>query len=449
MSTLIRDGTVYLEQGPSRCDLLIERGKISTIGKIDATQSFTREIDATGLHVLPGLIDFHVHLDDSVGPFEIADNWQTGSAAAVCSGVTTLVSFATQRSGETLKQSLQRGLVKAASHSHCDYSFHLTPTSFTASDWTDIEALIDQGFSTFKFYTTYKDAGLYTDYDHLEEIMNRLAKLGCTILIHCEDEEVIEKAAQSPGDLHHPAFHGILRPEEAEITAIARVLEIAERNDAQVHIVHVSTSAGAALIEKARSKVRVFCETAPHYLWLDDGMLSGDSGHRYLCTPPLRAAKVRSELEELAASGNFDIFATDHCPFTRSDKDLHREITRVPNGLAGVGALVPLMHGLMVKKHGRGMPDLVHRLATMPAWLAGLYPRKGTIAVGSDADLVVLDPEGPERPVVSSISDCYETYPDRTTNLDFKYVFVRGEPIVSDNELIDPEKPRGNSVWQI
>jgi len=264
------------------------------------------------------------------------------------------------------------------------------------------------------------------------------------LLVHCEDDATLAAADASRIDPADARGHAVLRPERAEVVAIEKVLEVAGRTGCEVHVVHVSTVDGVTAIGEARRWCVVSCETAPHYLLLDDSALAGDGGHRFLCTPPLRTAATRAELEAAAATGAFDLFATDHCSFTREDKDRHRDDFReVPKGLAGLGALVPLMHEVLVKRQGLPLTELSTRLAANPAKVLGLYPRKGTIAVGSDADLVVLDPAGPERPVVSSLAQCHETYPGRTTTLDVRHVLLRGRPVVRDNGLMHDVGPGG------
>lgn len=450
MATLIRSGTVCLADGPAVCDLLVEDGRIARIakvGEIDPAEDPGSVVDASGLVVLPGLIDCHVHLEDRIGRFTIADDFQSGTAAALCSGVTTVVNFITQQSGETLEGALRKGVYRGLGASHCDFSFHLTPTSFSETDWAGIEAIAARGLRTFKFYTTYREAGLYTDYAALGAIMGRLADLGCRVLVHCEDEKVLEAVDASGLDLTSAGSWALLRPAEAEVVAIGKVLDLAAKTGAKVHIVHVSTSAGAELIDGARGRVDVTCETAPQYILLDESILDGPGGHRHKCTPPPRSGKVREAMEGMAVKGLFDLYATDHCPFVRTDKDDFTDITTVPSGIAGVGALVPLMHGLLVKKHGLGWPELVLRLSENPARLAGLFPRKGTIRAGSDADLVIIDADAPERSVASSFADCYDTYRDRTTAVAFKYVFLRGALVVREGRLVTPDRPKGGSTW--
>jgi dihydropyrimidinase len=439
---LIKGGTVVTEKGAACLDLRVLGEKIAAVGKLTPEQG-ENVVDATGLFVLPGMFDVHVHIDDRIGGCELADTFPSASEIAVRTGVTTVAGFVTQGSDETLSGAVAHSVRRGTGRSHCDFTFHLTPTGWPW-DWREVEALISRGFATFKVYTTYREAGLFRDYSQLEQVMTHLARLEARLLVHCEDDATLMAAAAPRTDPADARGHAVLRPERAETVAIEKVLEVAGSTGCEVHVVHVSTAEGIAIIGGARGRCRVSCETAPHYVLLDDSALAGEGGYRFLCTPPLRAAATRARVEAAAAAGAFDLYATDHCPFTREDKDRHREdFRKVPKGLAGLGALVPLVHEVLVKSRGLPLAELATRLAANPAKLLGLYPRKGTIAVGSDADLVFLAPDGSERAVVSSLADCHETYPGRTSTLDVRQVLLRGTPVVKDNALLDRGKPRG------
>lgn len=486
----IINGLVYLADGPRRCDLRIENGRIAAVrncaepsGAVPPETTSARPpdpgpapedlvIDAGGLAVLPGFIDFHTHLDDRIGLFQLADTFASGSAAAIRTGITTLMGFVTQPAGQSLSGAVEKAVARGAGRSRCDYHFHLTPTRFEPADWAEIQQLVARGYRTFKFYTTYREAGLYTSYSQMAALMSRLGPLGARVLVHCEDQEILDEAAAAvtSKDLANPFAHTRLRPELAEVAAIAHVLKLAAETWCLTHVVHVSTAEGAELIRHARAAgTAVSAETAPQYLFLDDSRLAGTGGHRWICSPPLRPAQTRQTLAQLAAAGVFDLFATDHCAFRREDKDdWTNDLRAVPNGVAGVGALVPLVAELLLGDHSDGgssgrfddsisdgsnlpattngptpeetaLQQMARCLSANPARLAGLYPRKGVIAVGSDADLVVLDLNGPRRLVRSSDSDVYETYPDHATALNVRKVFLRGRQIVQDNAIVDPE----------
>jgi len=428
---------VWGEDGGRRADVRVVSGRIAEIGELTPRPGEC-VIDAAGLDVLPGMIDVHVHVADRIGRFELADDWASAAEIALRNGVTTLAGFATQHPGEALTEAVERCLARAAGRSRCDFAFHLTPTSWPW-DWDGLAALAARGFKTVKLYTTYREAGLFSGYAQLAEVMPRLAALGMRLLLHCEDDATLAAIDPSSVDLADPRSHARLRPEAAEVRAIETAIALAERSGCPTHVVHVSTAAGVEAIAAARERgVAVTCETAPHYLALDQEALRPPEGHRYLCTPPLRVAATRDRLAALAAAGAVDLFATDHCAFTRRDKDDWRgDLRAVPCGIAGLGALVPLGFELLVKRHALALSELVRTLSANPARLLGAFPRKGAIAVGADADLVILERAGPPRPIVSTLADAYETYPGRTTTLAVRRVIRRGRIVVEDGVTLD------------
>ena len=436
MRTLIKNGTVYFESGHEVCDVLVEDSKIARIGESPVSDEFDEIIDATGLSVLPGFIDMHVHLDEQIGKCTLADDFRTGSQIALLNGITTLVGFITQRENKSLKQAVEKVVKRASEKCLCNFAFHLTPTKFSDENWNEIRELVESGFKTFKFYTTYKEAGIFSSYEQLREIMKRLALLDCTVLVHCEDETILEKYRIEKYDFANAFNHSLSKPEKAEIVAIERVIKLAQETGCRVHIVHVSTAEGVKLIMNACRRIPITCETAPQYLFLNSNYLLGEAGYRYVCSPPLRSEKTQEQLKELAIDGAFDIFATDHCAFLKKDKDeFAKDFRKVPNGIAGLGALVPLMYELLVKEHKLDFGELVKRLSLNPAMITGLYPQKGTIKSGSDADIVILDTNSLMHPIVSSSADVYESYPGKTTTLDFRYVYLQGELVIKDNKL--------------
>lgn len=422
-----------MEGGPKETDLLLEDGLISDIGKIDYRIDDCQIVDAKGLDILPGFIDIHTHLDDVIGSLPLADTWSTGSQIALQNGITTLCGFITQRPGQSLEEALAQTLDKAQNRSFCDFAFHLTPTSFEQNDWRYIEKLLSDGFRTFKFYTTYRSAGLFLDYLRLRDAMQRLSEMEATALVHCEDESVLEGAMDGITDFSDPFGHARSRPPQAEIEAVIRILNIADKTRCHTHIVHVSTAKAAEIIFQAKGDVPVTCETCPQYLFLSDDRLKGKDGHRFICSPPLRDEQNRNQMLQLAQRGYFDILATDHCAFYKKDKDAQQEdFRKVPNGLPGIGALVPLVNEL-----SNDPAFLSYHLALMPAKIAGIYPRKGVIRKKSDADLVLLNIQGRNRDIKSSLADVYEPYERMTTRLEVKIVFLRGEKVIEDGALYD------------
>lgn len=429
---------MWTEGGPRVADVLVEDGRIAAIGDLGSGVAAGERIDARGMRVLPGFVDVHIHVDDEIGRFALADDFASGSRAAITTGITTLAAFATQRRGETLTECVERYLAKAAGRSLCDYTFHITPTQWPWP-WHELEALVERGFRTFKLYTTYRPAGLYTSWEQLAEVMPGLAQLGAQLLIHCEDDEVLAAVDPASVDLTRPESHGALRPERAEVEAVRRVLALSEQTECPVHVVHVSTADAAELIEGARRFVPVTYETGPHYLLLDEQALAGRHGHRLLCTPPLRAEQTRARLEELAGHGGIDLFATDHCAFRTADKDSWdgTDLRQVPCGIAGIGALVPLCYELLCTRYDRPLGELANRLAAKPARLLGARNRKGALRVGADADIVVVDPAGTRRPIRSTLADAPDPWGERNTTWDVSAVLLRGELVADRNGVVN------------
>lgn len=438
MELLIANGRVVTEAGEVRGDVLVRDGRIAAVGgDLAGRAGRALVIDAAGLPVVPGCIDFHVHADDEIGRWTLADDLRSASQVALLGGVTTVVGFATQRPGEELQACAARYLAKVPGRSRCDVAFHLTPTG-ERWDWASLTRLAGRGFGTVKLYTTYRQAGLYSSWERLAELMPRLAELGLRLLLHCEDDDVLARVDATRLDLCDPFSHTLLRPPQAEVEAIERALVLARQAGCALHVVHVSTARGARLVAAARPYQQVSAETCPQYLHLTEEALRPPEGYRLLCSPPLRNEETRRQLGELVLDGALDVLATDHCPFYRRDKDIvNGDFRAVPCGVPGLGALVPLAFELLAGLGEPGLEALVRMLSTSPARLAGLYPRKGTIREGADADLVVLDPCGPERPVRSTLADAHDPWAGRTTRLGLRHVLLRGVEVVRDGRLVD------------
>jgi dihydropyrimidinase len=452
MKTLVRGGTVYSQGRVVPGEVLIEDGIIAAVGDCRGLTGGARVVEGGGCHVLPGLIDLHVHIDDSIGRFRLADTWESASRAAAAAGITTLGGFITQRPEESLDAAIERAAGRAAGYSFCDYLWHLTPTRFAEDDWADILRLQESGWRTFKFYTTYCESGLFSSYNRLTEIAERLTPGGARLLVHAEDEGVLTLAqARSPMPVR-ASDHGRQRPPEAELRAVERVAEVAAKTGSWFHIVHVSTPEAAEAILRAgdrmRAGARVSCETAPQYLFLNDTWLRREDGHRWLCTPPLRdAARVR-RLRETAGAGAFDTYASDHCAFSIEDKDRGREdMLSAPMGIAGIGALPRLIFALEKGRPERAFAEMSLRLAENPARLAGIEGRKGALAPGLDADAAVFEMADQEEPIVSASTGSPETYPGFNSRLRLRHLFLRGRQLITDGAWSGADGAQGRCLW--
>lgn len=441
MKTLVRNGRIASEGRVESVDLLLADGRIAALGHDLGPAE--REIDAAGCYVLPGLVDLHVHVADRIGRFELADDYESGTRVAVKNGITTLAAFVPQGPEESLGDALRRARARAAGRCHADVAWHLTPTRFEESDWAEMESLVRAGYRTFKLYTTYRGAGLFSDTARLDVLFARLGPLGVRFLLHCEDDALLEAVDPSSLDLSKASSHAKLRTGAAEVSAVKALLDLARRRSVPLHVVHVSTVGAAELVRDARARQDVTCETGPQYLWLDETWLDRPDGHRWLCSPPLRGDRER--FRALAREGAFDLFATDHCPFRRADKDDWdgRDVRTVANGLPGLGGLLHHAWRLFADDPDRAAAEISLRLSKNPALRLGLEDRKGALGEGLDADVVVLDPNGPARAVRATESDAYDPFPGFTSTLALRHVLVHGEPVVRDGDLVDPVARRG------
>ena len=445
MRTLVKGGRVAAGGRVGEADLLLEDGKVLGVGRFPG--SADRVIDASGCYVLPGFVDFHTHVDDTIGRFYLADGYESGTRVGILNGVTTLCTFVTQGRDETLGDALRTARATAEGRCHADVAWHLTPTRFEPADRRETEELVRAGYRTIKLYTTYRAAGLYADPALLEELFTRLGPLGARFLVHCEDDALMAAVDCGSLDLSRASSHGRLRPEEAEVASVEALLDLARRCGVPLHVVHVSTSAAAERIARARSRGQdVTCETCPQYLWLDESWLARQDGYRWICSPPLRGGRER--FLELAHEGAFDLLATDHCAFRREDKDSWdgKDVRAVAGGVGGIGALAHLAWKLWGDDPDRAACELALRLSASPAARLGMSDRKGALRPGLDADVVVLDPNGEERPLASSLSDSHETYLGFTSRLAFRHVLLRGEAVVEDGRIAETDHAPGRAL---
>jgi dihydropyrimidinase len=442
MRTLVRNGRVALDGTLQQVDVLVEDGRIAEPGAFDSGGA-DRVIDAGGCYVLPGFIDFHTHVDDQIGPYYLADTYESSTRVALENGITTLCTFVTQGPDETLPQAMATARTKAEGNCHCDVLWHLTPTTFSTADVHNLGVLQAAGYHTLKLYTTYKAAGIFASYDRIEDLFRTLGPQGTQFMVHCEDDGVIAAVDLQGLDLTKPFTHTLLRPEEAEVLAIRKVVDLALAYHASLHVVHVSTLAGAELLQAHRNQGDLSFETCPQYLFLDESWLAREDGHRWLCSPPLRGG--RPAFLDLIRQGAADIIATDHCPFCSGDKDgwSGADFRQVPNGMPGLGSLPHVTWKLWEDDPDRAALGLATHLSLNPARRAGIGHRKGALKPGMDADLVVLDPNGPRRPLRSTEADAFEAFPGLTSPLAMRHVLLRGESRVQDGHLLQPRNLTG------
>jgi len=317
----------------------------------------------------PNICDFHVHVGERIAGYQLRDGFKDLDPLVKSGQLRAIGAFVTEESGPSLKDKL-RSMQKAAREQFSGHAhWHLTPIQTTADD---VIPLLSEGCD-LKLYTTYKSAGLYSSYEDISHWMSELSDLKTRILVHCEDDATVEEYSDRH-PFRHPFQHSLRRPEAAEIIAVERVLDLAARHKHPVHIVHVSSPRSALLIQQARdSGVPVTCETAPHYLLLNDEAYHQENSHRLICTPPFRNESSRGMLVELLQDGLFDILASDHCAFNLEDKDRYKdEPAQVPCGIAGVETLFPSVYQALVKPGKLSLERLLRLTSIRPAELMGL-----------------------------------------------------------------------------
>ncbi|MDO4265250.1 MAG: dihydropyrimidinase [Eubacteriales bacterium] len=451
---LIKNGKLISPQGSKTADIYIEGEKISRIGKNllpeTGIETDTEVIDAAGKLIFPGFIDAHTHFDLHVAGTVTCDDFASGTKAAIAGGTTTIIDFGTQYHGETLREGLFNWHRKAAAGCSCDYSYHMSISEWNETVAEECQTMMDEGISTFKLYMTYDDMLLQDK--QLFEVLQRLKEVGGITGVHCENAGMIdalrEEYASDPLRRSQVSSHYLTRPAAAEAEAIGRLLHLCEVAGCDVIDVHLSCEEGLREIRAARARgQRVYVETCPHYLLLDHTSLdtADFSGAKYVCAPPLRTRHDQDVLWQALADGEIQTVSTDHCSFTWEQRLLGKDdFRRIPGGLAGVEYRIPLLYSEGVAKGRITAERMCEVCAENPAKLYGLYPKKGVIAEGSDADLVILNPN--ETRVLSSktqVSHCdYCNYEGLSVHGVLDAVLLRGEVAAVRGKVIAENRGR-------
>jgi dihydropyrimidinase len=390
---VIKGGEVVSASGRARADVGITGERIGALGRdLEGRET----IDATGLWVLPGVIDAHTHFALPVSGMRTADDFASGTRAAALGGVTTVIDFTTAIDSPSLVDAVVARRAEADPGVCVDYGLHAVCRRWDAAVAAEIPALVRSGVTSLKFFMVYGARGWRVGEADLRAALRESATLGIRVCVHAEDEADIEwRQAQAHRDGRSgAATHAWTRPAITEARAVAQAIDAVTGTGGRLHIVHVSTASAVELITQARGRgVRVCAETCPQYLLLDAVLLDRPDGHLYATCPPLRGAADRARLWEGLAQGEPGIIATDHCAFTRAQKaSWGGDYTRIPMGLPGIEVLLPLVHEHGVRRGRIDAGTMIDRLCEEPARRFGLWPRKGTLSAGSDADLVLFDP---------------------------------------------------------
>jgi len=429
MDLLLSHGNLVRESGIAAADLLIQGERIARIAPsidVAALSPGTRVIDCAGLFVFPGFIDAHTHFGLGEGAGRTADGFYEGSVAAAVGGVTTFIDFADQIPGKTLCQGAETRIREAAD-AVVDFALHQGVYRFHEGIGGELGELARAGVTALKLFTTYKKFGVFLDPAAWDDLFSLCAERRLLVTIHAEDDEIIESVAgalrrsgvpgvsAAPGaasaplspasgrsapypasgrSAPGPAMHPLLRPPSAEASAIMKAGLVALRHRLPLYFVHVSSAAGMEAVKDLRRRgLKVIAETTPHYLLLTEERLGGEEGSLFLMTPPLRGPTDRLALLNALASGEIDVVATDHCSYTPDQKKVSADCREIPAGVPGTGEAASLLFTLLpgdIEDKAKALGALFSR---NPARIFGLYPKKGSLEAGTDADIAIFDPE--------------------------------------------------------
>ncbi|HIU07581.1 MAG TPA: dihydropyrimidinase [Candidatus Limiplasma pullistercoris] len=396
--TIIQHGTLVLPDGLMQGDIAFENGVITRIAPAIEAGAGDAVCEAAGCLVFPGFIDAHTHLDMDSGTTVTADDFASGSRAAACGGTTTLVDFATQERGGTLTDALDAWHRKAEGKCACNYAFHMAVTDWNEQTRAELPQMFERGVTSFKAYYAYDNLRL--DDAQMYDLLSALRPFGGVLGVHCENGTLVNRLQRQQLDrgVTGPAGHPASRPPVVEAEAIRRLCAVAKLADSPVHIVHLSSAEGLEEVRRARAAgQKVWAETCPQYLLLDESRyhLEGFEGAKYVMSPPLRSPADREALRTAVLGGEIDTISTDHCSYRFSDqKALGRDdFTRIPNGAPGIEHRPALIYTSFVASGLMTEAQMCRLLSENQAKLFGMWPRKGQLAKGADADITVWDPQ--------------------------------------------------------
>ncbi len=444
MRTLITNGTIVGADGSQVADVLIDGERIAAIGQDLAGAGMTADetIDAAGKYVIPGAIDVHTHMELPFGGTFAKDTFETGTRAAAFGGTTTVVDFAVQSKGQSLRAGLDAWHEKAEGNAVADYGFHMIMSDVNDSTLAEMDQLVAEGVPDFKLFTAYPGV-FYSDDGAILRAMQRTATNGGLIMMHAENGMAIDVVAEQTiaAGTTDPIGHGLARKAIFEGEATNRVIRLAESAGVPVYIVHLSAREALAEVRAARDRGSMtFAETCPQYLFLSlDDLGNGFDGAKFVCSPPLRPRDHWDDLWTGLVKDDLQLVATDHCPFDfHGQKDLGQgDFRKIPNGLPGVEDRVDLLHDGGVVGGRISRERWVEIISTAPAKLFGMYPTKGTISVGADADIVVYDPSRTHTISAAThhMDVDYSCYEGRSVQGASDIVLSRGTVIVRDGQF--------------
>jgi dihydropyrimidinase len=461
MRTLIKGGTVVTATEKMKADVLIEDEKIvalfgepdggvaGALGTALLGVTVDKEIDATGKYVMPGGIDVHTHMELPFGGTFASDDFESGTRAAAWGGTTTLIDFAVQVHGESVMEGYETWMEKAAGNCAIDYGFHMIVGEVTEQALKEMDMLMDEGVTSFKLFMAYPGV-LYSTDGQIFQAMQTAAENGSTIMMHAENGiviDVLREQALQRGQTD-PIYHSVTRPPVTEAEATHRAIAYAELAGCPLYVVHMSAKEAVEEVAIARNRgSNVFGETCPQYLYLGWSNLNepGFDGAKYVCSTPVRSEEQghQEALWRYLATNDLQIVSTDHCPFCMNDHPIHGtqkrlgegDFTKIPNGLPGVEERMRLIYHGAVGEGRLSLNRFVEVTATAPAKMFGLFPQKGTIAIGSDADIIVFDPNVTTTMTVETnhMDVDYSCYEGKEVQGKIETVIQRGNVLIEDD----------------
>jgi dihydropyrimidinase len=447
MDLVIKNGMLVSASGTYRADIGVTGETITEIA-LELPTDGAQVIDARDKFVLPGAIDAHTHMEWPLS----ADDFETGTIAAACGGVTTIVDFAVQYRGTTLHETIADWKRRADPKVVSDYGLHIVVSNYGDNTADELRALVTEGVTSFKMWmTSSHSGGLGVDDATIYRVMETAAETGALVGLHCENDPVMRTLIE--GFLREgktsPLYHRLSRPPFVEAEAIRRVATFAEATNCNLYIPHMSSGAGrVALNEAQRRGVRVVAETCPQFLGLTDEVYSRPDAEHFVMSPPIKSASDQAALWDGLAVGDIVTVGSDHCPYSQEMKDKGKDnFSIMPNGVPGTEVIVPLVYGLGVATKRLTLEQMVAVTSENPAKLFGMYPKKGTLVVGADADILIFDPTTPitlDAKTLHSQID-YSLYADFTMPGRVSATIARGELIATNGNFIG-KKGRGRFV---
>jgi dihydropyrimidinase len=445
MGLLIQNGTVVTAEKTFPADILVEGETIREVAPAIVPEAAHTVVDASGMYLLPGGIDVHTHLDMPFGGTTSSDDFLTGTRAAAIGGTTTLVDFAIQPRGAKMRDALDTWWKKAEGKACIDYGFHMIVTDLAGAGLEDMDDLVREGVASFKLFMAYPNV-LMVDDATIFKALRQTAKNGALICMHAENGSAIDMIVQQAlaEGKTAPIYHALTRPTRAEAEAVHRSIALAEMAGAPVYIVHLSSEDALEQVREARDRgLPAFAETCPQYLLLsiEDNMPNRSfEDAKYVFTPPLREKKNQPGLWDGLKHDHLQVVSTDHCPFCFEDQKKLGigDFTKIPNGGPGVEHRLQLIHHHGVNSGKLTMNRFVEIVATAPARIFGMYPQKGALEAGSDADIVVWDPKA-EYAISAKTHNMrvdYSMFEGFRVRGNARQVFSRGELIVENGKYI-------------